>query len=50
MHNHTHRHTHTQNQVGQVFHPTQDRILSVREYARSQVGVGEGFDCYACVV
>lgn len=25
-------------QVGQVFHPNQDRIVSVRECARSQVG------------
>ncbi len=23
--------------VGQVFHPNQDRIVSVREYARAQV-------------
>jgi hypothetical protein len=26
--------------VGQVFHPNQDRIVSVRECARSQVGGG----------
>jgi len=29
--------------VGQVFHPNQDRIVSVRECARSQVG-GAGED------
>ena len=28
--------------VGQVFHPTQDRIVSVRECARSQVRGGGG--------
>lgn len=28
--------------VGQVFHPEQDRIVSVRECARSQVGGGHG--------
>jgi site-specific DNA-cytosine methylase len=33
---HTYTHTHTNTQVGQVFHPDQDRIVSVRECARSQ--------------
>jgi site-specific DNA-cytosine methylase len=30
-------HRHVIQQVGQVFHPDQDRIISVRECARAQV-------------